>query len=186
MEAQGDASLPSRDDPDQGARAGRTGRRCAWLVALAVGALAIALYLPSLGNGLVWDDPIVLHRLLPYFDGVGDAFFPPADAPRLGEHFYRPLVTLSYMLDDRVARALWPGSEQLAGREAVFHATPVLAHGVASALLVACALSLGIGRRGSSPALAMAASAGVVAESNQEHFHQTYDNHCIRRLPRGL
>ena len=169
MEERGAASLPSRNDPDEGARAGRSGRRSAWLVALAVGVLATALYLPSLGNGLVWDDPIVLNRLLPYFDGIGDAFFPPADAPRLGEHFYRPLVTLSYMIDDRVARALWPDGEQLAGREVVFHATPVLAHGVASALLVACALLLGIGRRGSAPALAVAASAGVVFAVHPVH-----------------
>ncbi|MBP1612129.1 MAG: hypothetical protein H6Q01_792, partial [Acidobacteria bacterium] len=58
---------PSGNDSSAPA-AGAPGR-AAWLAAGAAALLAIALYLPSLGNGFIWDDPLVLDRQLPYFDG---------------------------------------------------------------------------------------------------------------------
>ena len=58
------------------------GARRVWIAAVLVGLLAVAVFLPSLRNGFLWDDPIVLDRQLPYFSGPADAFFPPAGVPQ--------------------------------------------------------------------------------------------------------
>ncbi|MCR9246697.1 MAG: hypothetical protein NXI31_16815 [bacterium] len=68
-----------------------------YLVAALVGFLVC---MPAVAGLPIWDDEIVLERFLPSFRSVGDAFFPPADVGELGEKYYRPFVTLSYMLDD--------------------------------------------------------------------------------------
>ena len=143
--------------------------RAAWLAAGAVALLAIALYLPSLGHGFIWDDPLVLDRQLPYFDGPLDAFFPSADVPQWSPHYYRPVVVLSYLVDDALVGSLWPAAERAAGRRLVFHATPILGHGVASALVVVCALEFGRRRRNPSTALAGALGAGVLFAVHPVH-----------------
>ncbi len=127
---------------------------------------ACGVYAGCLGSDFVWDDPIVLDRQLPYFDGAGAAFFPPRGVPELAPDYYRPLVIVSYLVDDALARALFP-SDVARGRRVVFHATPVLAHGVVSGMVFLLGLSLWgwgsapPGSRGARPAPAVLRTARV-------------------------
>lgn len=141
--------------------------RPAGVASALVAALAVLLYLPSLGNGFVWDDRIVLERQLPYFDGLLDAFRPPASIPQWSPHYYRPLVVLSYLVDDAIARAVAPGERRDGARRVVFHATPILLHGAASALVVAFAWSLL--RRRDLRELAVASTAGILFAAHPVH-----------------
>lgn len=74
----------------------RWSRHGAWLFPLL---LAAVVYAPAPGGDLVWDDPIVLERQLGVISSVGDALFPPEGIPQWSPFYYRPVVTLSYMLD---------------------------------------------------------------------------------------
>lgn len=109
-----------------------------WLVpALA----AVVAYWPALGNGFVWDDPLVLRQLRA-IRGLGDLFVLPPEIPHL---YYRPVVFATYLLD----RAL--GGEQ----PFWFHASVIAWH-VANTVMVyflARAL-LGAGIRRPMPAAA--------------------------------
>lgn len=69
------------------------------LIGLAVAALAALVYVNALANELVWDDPIVLERQLLAFRSVGDLIFPPRNIPQFSPDYYRPLTTLSYLID---------------------------------------------------------------------------------------
>lgn len=92
------------------------------LLALAVCVLSFAAYATSLGNGFVWDDPIILSRQLPAFRSLGALLAPPANLPQFAPDYYRPLVIGSYLLD-----------RELGGGEAwVFHLTVVAAHVLAT------------------------------------------------------
>ncbi len=62
-------------------------------------ALAAAVYVNALWNGLVWDDPIVLHRQLLAFRSWHDVVFTPRNIPQYSPDYYRPLTTLTYLLD---------------------------------------------------------------------------------------
>ncbi len=143
--------------------------RTTWIAAALVGALAVAVYLPSLRNDFVWDDPIVLERQLPYFDGPADAFFPPRDVPQWSAHYYRPLVVVSYLLDDLAVRAAYPPEARAEGRRLVFHATPVLLHGLASALVVALGAALARRFRGQQSTLAVPVAAGLLFAVHPVH-----------------
>jgi hypothetical protein len=69
----------------------RIGPRAA--AVLVVGA-AVAVYLPALGNGFVWDDPLILQHQLPAFGSARDLLLPPRNLPHAGSFYYRPLVLL--------------------------------------------------------------------------------------------
>lgn len=103
-----------------------------WLWPLLVAAAALAAYANSLGNGFVWDDPIILHRQLVVFRTVGDVLVPPRDIPQFSPDYYRPLTIASYLLD------------RAAGGESpfAFHLSLVLAHAATAVLLYALALQL--------------------------------------------
>ncbi len=60
---------------------------------------AAALYYPSLDGELVWDDGIVAKDQMVWFRSLHDVFFPPKGIPQWGTNYYRPMVTLSYVLD---------------------------------------------------------------------------------------
>lgn len=98
-------------------------------VAVVVGALAFALYLPALGNGFAYDDvPLIpgdprIHS----FEGLGAILFRPYWVGA-GEELalYRPLTTLSFALDWMVS----------GGAPAWFHFTNVLWHVVVCVLAV--------------------------------------------------
>ena len=84
----------------------------------AVAALAAVAYVNALANGLVWDDPIVLERQLLAFRSVHDLIFTPRNIPQYSPDYYRPLTTLSYLVD----RAIGGSSPFL------FHFSVVLYH----------------------------------------------------------
>jgi tetratricopeptide (TPR) repeat protein len=68
--------------------------------------LALVAHLPALWSGMIWDDQIIRYDQLIYFGGLRDVFFPPAGLPNWSETYYRPLITLSYLLDFRHSVAL--------------------------------------------------------------------------------
>ena len=70
-----------------------------WLWAIPF-VLAIVVYIPALDGQLVWDDQIVHDRQIIAFHGVYDAFFPPDKLPEWSRSYYRPMITLTYMLDE--------------------------------------------------------------------------------------
>ncbi len=79
---------------------------------------AFAVYYNALWNGFIWDDPIVLKRQVSAFRSATDIFFPPVGIPQFGLHYYRPLVMLSYIVDE----AIW-GKAPFG-----FHLTVILIH----------------------------------------------------------
>ena len=99
---------------------------------LVVGALALLAYANSLGNGFVWDDPIILSRQLVVFRSLGDVLAPPRDIPQFSPDYYRPLTVGSYLLD----RALG-GNQPFA-----YHLSVVLAHTATAVLVYVLALQL--------------------------------------------
>lgn len=93
-----------------------------WRVAAAVAVVAaIALYVPSLQGGFIWDDPLVLQQLRA-ITSWHDLFVLPAAIPKF---YFRPFIFVTYLFD----RAL--GGEH----PFWFHAS-VLAFHVANVLLV--------------------------------------------------
>jgi Tfp pilus assembly protein PilF len=68
------------------------------LAPLLVIALLVA-YAPAPWSELVWDDQLLVQQQLPRFQSLREVFFPPADISGWTYTYYRPLVTLSYLLD---------------------------------------------------------------------------------------
>ena len=56
---------------------------------------ALAIYLPALSNGFVWDDPLVLQQLRA-IRSAGDLVVLPPAIPR---YYFRPLIFVSYLFD---------------------------------------------------------------------------------------
>ena len=98
------------------------------MVALA----ALLAYANSLGNGFVWDDPVIIERQLVAFDGPAAVLAPPRDIPQFSPDYYRPVTIASYLLDRAV------GGE----RPFAFHLSVVIAHAATAALLWALAAQL--------------------------------------------
>jgi tetratricopeptide (TPR) repeat protein len=67
-------------------------------VPILLGALA---YAPAPTGELVWDDQYVAEYQVPHFDSLADILRPPPDIARWSYSYYRPLVTLSYLLDQK-------------------------------------------------------------------------------------
>ncbi len=105
------------------------------LVALALALVAVAVFWGARDNEFVWDDPIVFQQQLPYFDSFGNVFFPPKGIPQFGENYYRPLIIVTYQLDEKIAAALWPLEKREEARRIVYHTTPVLWHAGATVLV---------------------------------------------------
>lgn len=96
-----------------------------WLAPAAVALVALLTYAPSLNNGFVWDDMVIVERQLVVFDSLGDVLAPPRDIPQFSPDYYRPLTIATYLVDRAV------GGE----RPFAFHLSVVLAHAAAAALL---------------------------------------------------
>ncbi|MBM4196640.1 MAG: hypothetical protein FJ197_05985 [Gammaproteobacteria bacterium] len=90
---------------------------------LLLGALAYA-NVPTLG--FVWDDIAVVDFQLERLQTLADVIRPPPDIVRWSYQYYRPLMTLSYLVDARVFGA---------GEPAGAHLSNLLVHLVATALL---------------------------------------------------
>lgn len=73
------------------------------IVGVAVVVLAAAVYANALGNGLVWDDPIVLTRQLLAFQSLRDLIFLPRNIPQFSPDYYRPLTVVTYLIDRSIA-----------------------------------------------------------------------------------
>jgi tetratricopeptide (TPR) repeat protein len=93
--------------------------------ALVVAGLALITFAPALGNGFVWDDKLILAKQLSAFPTVADVFFPPANIPQYSRFYYRPLVVLTYLVDDALG----------GGAALPFHVTPLLVHVLVCVLL---------------------------------------------------
>ncbi|PLX41919.1 MAG: hypothetical protein C0608_04050 [Deltaproteobacteria bacterium] len=64
---------------------------------------AVLFSITLLKAGLVWDDIIFESRQLPYFKTISDAFIAPDGVESLTSFYFRPVVLLSYMLDQWLA-----------------------------------------------------------------------------------
>jgi tetratricopeptide (TPR) repeat protein len=102
------------------------------LLAFAAAIAAFLVYAPSIRNGFIWDDPIMLGQQLPAFRSVADVFFPPAGIPQFGIYYYRPVVTLSYLFDLRLG----------GGSPVPFHLTVVLLHAACCSIVFLLGRSL--------------------------------------------
>jgi len=118
------------------------------LMGAAVVVLAALAYVNALGNGLVWDDPIVLTRQLLAFQSVRDLIFLPRNIPQFSPDYYRPLTVASYLIDRAVA-----GSSPF-----MFHFSVVLWHVVATYLVFRLGLVLFQSSSVPAPAAGLAAA----------------------------
>jgi Tfp pilus assembly protein PilF len=128
------------------------------LIAIAVGALAAVVYVNALANGLVWDDPIVLNRQLLAFRNLHDIIFTPRNIPQYSPDYYRPLTTLSYLLDRAIA-----GNAPF-----MFHLSVVIYHAVATSLVFRLGLVLFGTAATALPAAAFAAALFAVHPIHSE------------------
>jgi tetratricopeptide (TPR) repeat protein len=103
-----------------------------WAAPLGVAVAALLAYANSLGNGFVWDDPIILSRQLVVFRSLGDVLVPPRDIPQFSPDYYRPLTIATYLLDRAV------GGEQ----PFVFHLSVVILHAATAVLVYLLAMDL--------------------------------------------
>jgi tetratricopeptide (TPR) repeat protein len=104
----------------------------AWLAPALVALVALFTYAPSLDNGFVWDDMVIVERQLVAFGSVADVLAPPRDIPQFSPDYYRPVTIATYLVDRAV------GGE----RPFAFHLSVVLAHAAAAALLWLLAVQL--------------------------------------------
>ncbi|MCG6963490.1 MAG: tetratricopeptide repeat protein [Acidobacteria bacterium] len=122
--------------PDAATPSKRARRR---LLVLAVGVLALAAYANSIRAGFVWDDRMlilqdpVVHSLRHLKEIFSGDFFARTESP-LPYGYYRPVTTLTYILD-----------YALAGTDPVpYHLTNVLLHSLASILALLVLWRLGV------------------------------------------
>lgn len=127
------------------------------VVLLVLAATAALLFAPSVGGDFVWDDRSLIeeNRLLDDWSRLevllsSDFFTRSGVEERIGH--WRPLVTLSYMVD----RAIWGNDPR------GFHAVNVVLHAIASCLVFLLGRSLGIGRT-------VACAAGVLFTVHPVH-----------------
>jgi tetratricopeptide (TPR) repeat protein len=89
---------------------------------------AVAIYAGALGNGFVWDDPLVL-RQLDHMHGLRELLVPPDAVPKF---YYRPLIFLTFIIDRRLAGdTAWQ-----------FHLTVLVWHVIVTALVFVAARRL--------------------------------------------
>ena len=103
-----------------------------WFVGAGVAALATAVYLNALANGLVWDDPIILTRQLLAFQSLRDLIFLPRNIPQFSPDYYRPLTILTYLIDHAIGGA----------SPFMFHLSVVIFHVVTTYLLFRFGMAL--------------------------------------------
>ena len=141
-------SAPESGPESSAAPAEEVAAPSAWLpfrswYLLLVPVLAFVVYGNSLGGEFVWDDrPLIVEdysiKSLEYFGEIFTNDFFSRNESDLAYGYYRPTITLTYVLD----YALW-GAEALG-----FHVTNVLLHAAGSLLLVLALMRLGMGRWG--------------------------------------
>ncbi|MBX3025323.1 tetratricopeptide repeat protein [bacterium] len=146
----------ARQRPARGATGPAARDRRRWLAPGVVALAALLTYAPSLDNGFVWDDMVIVERQLVVFDSLGDVLAPPRDIPQFSPDYYRPLTIATYLVDRAV------GGE----RPFVFHLSVVLAHAAASLLVWMLAAQL----LGAAPGAAIGAlAAGLLFAVHPVH-----------------
>lgn len=110
------------------------------LVVLAL--VALAVYADAHDNEFVWDDPIVFERQLPYFDSVANVFMPPPSIPQFGGHYYRPVIVVTYLIDEALAARLWPEDQREIARQYVYHSSCLVYHAIATMLVFLLGLAI--------------------------------------------
>ncbi|GAB4368685.1 MAG: hypothetical protein Kow0062_02020 [Acidobacteriota bacterium] len=135
------------------------------IVALALALVAVAVYWDARDNEFVWDDPIVFQRQLPYFDSFSNVFLPPPSIPQFGQRYYRPLIVVTYQLDELLARTFWPADQRERARRLTYHLSPIVYHALATMLVLLVGLTLceagGVSPR-AAPALAVSAAGALL------------------------
>lgn len=109
--------------------------RLLWLLPVAAAALVM---LPSVSGELVWDD-VFWKRQIVYFTSLATVLRPPADIPDWPAGYFRPVATLSYLLDLRLY-----GPDSASGR----HLSNIVYHALNAALVWLLARRLLAGQRG--------------------------------------
>ncbi len=104
--------------------------------ALGVAVLAMSLYAGTLRGPLIWDDHRVFETWLPHVTDTRSLFFPRGFTSELRGAYAHPIVTLSFRLDDDLARALWPADRVNEGRLVVCHVSNLLFYGLVTALVL--------------------------------------------------
>lgn len=130
----------------------------------AVFLLAVLVYTSALGAPFFWDDRVALERQLRYLSSPLAAFFPPPNVPEFSLSYYRPIVVLSWQLDELLVRLLF-GDNSTGARELIFHASNVLLHALTSVAVVLFAgrlLRPGVGDRADTRQGGTAIIAGVL------------------------
>jgi tetratricopeptide (TPR) repeat protein len=103
----------------------RTGRLRLCIAAMAV---ALVLFAGAIGAGFHWDDELLFNSWLPYLEGPQSVLSPPREIPHFTFQYFRPLVLISYLADERLAAGLFSEEARETGRRIFFHLTPVLLH----------------------------------------------------------
>jgi tetratricopeptide (TPR) repeat protein len=111
-------------------------------LALAAMTLSLVLFAGAIGAGFHWDDELLFSSWLPYLDGPRSILSPPPDIPHFTFQYFRPLVLVSYVADEKLAGALFPAEAREQGRRVFFHLTPVLLHVACTGLVFLLALRL--------------------------------------------
>ena len=70
-----------------------------WLPSLL---LAILININVLTNGFVWDDVILIEQQIPGFQTLSDVIFPDLTIFQISKNYYRPLITLSFLWDQKI------------------------------------------------------------------------------------
>jgi len=69
-----------------------------WLPSLL---LVILVNINVLTNGFVWDDVILIEQQIPGFQTLSDVIFPDLTIFQISKNYYRPLITFSFLLDQK-------------------------------------------------------------------------------------
>ncbi len=141
-------------------------RQRVWFAGAAVAVLAVAAYVNTLDGGWVWDDAssVLLHRHVQDPSKIGQLFLEDQHAFGMGQgNFYRPLLSVTFMVDYFLSGGKAPGESESAGTSPpdisplLFHLDSIGWHALAAVLLLALLLRLG------TPLAAAAGAAAVFA-----------------------
>lgn len=112
------------------------------LIAVMLAVLAGSLYSSAIDNGFIWDDPIVFSRQLPYFDSLKNVFMPPPRIPQFAGRYYRPIIVVTYQIDEWLAETFWDEAEREEARRITYHASVVVYNAIATVLVFFVGLML--------------------------------------------